>query len=223
MVRFATDRSDNEDLQHFRQQLRLIDAESLPLVAYNTGELGRPSKVHNIMLTPVSTTVQALADADSSHRTGDVTIREITQALFASWEYDRLRYHVYGTSERAFSRSPNMYRAAFELYAISHTMHYRSAASIEEVLDCTRSEDFGGAAVSFPFKEAAFEACALQSKHAIAIGSVNSIIPLRILAKGDRLDLAAQAAQRNRRGPSDGLYGDNCDWLGFYHSIRNKQ
>ena len=223
LVQGTPERSDNDDLQYFRQQLHTAEEGSIPLVAYNAGELGRPSKLHNIMLTPVRSASPRPLEADCADRTGDVTIQEITRALFASWEYDRLHYHVYGTAERAFSRSPAMYKAAFDVYGLSHIMYYRSAATVQEILDCTRAEDFGGGAVSFPFKEALFEACVLRSKHAIAIGSVNSVMPLRTLAGHDTHDLDAQAAHRNKQGSSDGLYGDNSDWLGFFNAIRNHQ
>ncbi|KAK5694393.1 hypothetical protein LTR17_024843 [Elasticomyces elasticus] len=220
LVQHATDPSDNDDVQYFRHMAK---RERVPVVAYNTGTQGRTSKTQNDLLTPVEPLPAPSMEQSTSWEYRGVSLQGLTKALFASWQYDPLRFHVFGSEERAFSRSPEMYKAAFERYGLAHRMEYTSAASVQDLLTSTRDGSFGGACISFPFKETVSEVCTMRSTHADAIGSVNSILPIRFVADADPYDLMAQASRRNRRGPSVGLYGDNSDWLAFHACIRRHQ
>jgi len=219
----ATARRDNIDVQRFQEDVAELDNATLPLIAYNNGHLGRPSKMSNFMLTPVLSHLQGATKQGSSQlRTGDMTIKQITQALFANFEYDPLQFYVLGSSI-SFTRSPIMHGTAFEFYGLTHHLQHCDVSSFEDALKFVRNDRCGGCCISFPFKEAAFTACTALSSHAMAIGSVNTIIPLRKLNGNDKTkDLTEQAAQRNKAGPVVGLYGDNNDWQGFYHNIRRK-
>lgn len=219
-IQLASNRSDNEHLEKFRQDIEYDQQRHLPLIAFNTGRFGRTSKLRNARLTPVVSESVPFERSADIRDGGHLTVKDITQALFSSFQYDPLQFFVFASSSVEFSRSPAMYKAAFEMYGMSHSMAYQNARSLEELVGWTKQHTFGGAAISFPFKEAILGACAQISHDAAIIGSANSIIPLRDLATGNAFDMHAQAAERNRQGPVIGLYGHNTDWLGFYRNLR---
>ena len=221
-IQVATHRAENKDLSYFRNLLGDASPSTLPLVAYNAGPLGRSSKVDNNILTPVLSLASHEDVVNKQIAEGAVSVDQITKALFANFVYDPLQFYVFGSSLVDFSRTPVMYRAAFQMYGMSHAMDYLQRSTLTEVLDQAQKSTFGGAAVTFPFKESVFAACTQVSSHAAAIGSVNSIVPLRQLADERQNDLLAQAAERNGQGTVVGLYGDNTDWLGFYHNLRRQ-
>jgi shikimate 5-dehydrogenase len=115
-----------------------------------------------------------------------------------------------------------MYMAAYRLYGMGHTFSYQEVSSFDEILGLTKDSSFGGAAISFPFKQEAFNACSLRSPHASVTGSVNTLLPLRQLLGDKSTSLSEQANHRNKAGPVIGLYGDNTDWEGLYKNVLRK-
>ena len=85
---------------------------------------------------------------------------------------------------------------------MGHTFSYRDVLSFDDVLNVANDSFFGGAAISFPFKEEAFRACSVHSSDAAVIGSVNTILPLRQLTTGETDSLPEQAKHRNQGRPS---------------------
>ena len=225
MTQTAEDKTDNADVRRFHDDAIRRHPSSIPLIAYNTGQLGRSSKIHNTILTPVLPCSNVNVHQDSStlkRQDGEVTIKDINQALVSSFEYDPLHFYVLGSSI-SFTRSPAIHDAAFQLYGLPHDLQYCDINSFDDARRLTHDHSFGGAAISFPFKELALDACATVTAHASAIGSVNTIVALRQLATAEETrDLCQQANQRNKAGAVAGLHGDNSDWLGFYRNIRRK-
>ena len=215
----ASERQDNADVEHFRR----IASErvSLPIIAYNEGCYGKTSKVFNRIMTPVEHRAVATEAITVDPTGGKIWVRDAIAALFRCFEYDRLHFYVLGQSV-FFSRSPAMYNAAYQLYNMDHDFSYRDVSTFGEILDITKDNFFGGAAISFPFKEEAFNACSATSPHASVVGSVNTILPLRQLVGQKTGSLSEQANQRNKAGPVVGLYGDNNDWEGLYRTLQRK-
>ena len=214
----ALERQDNADVQHF---VRVAAGRvQIPIIAYNEGCYGKSSKVFNRIMTPVERRLSTEL-ASTELVGGRMCVRESTTALFRCFEYDPLQFYILGQSV-FFSRSPAMYKAAFQLYGMDHVFSYREVSSFDQLLAITKDSFFGGSAISFPFKEQAYKACSASSPHASVIGSVNTILPLRQLVGESTASLPAQARQRNMAGPVVGLYGDNTDWEGLYRSIQRK-
>ncbi|KAK6375930.1 3-dehydroquinate dehydratase, type I, variant [Exophiala oligosperma] len=219
VTQFATSRQDNQDSLQFA--IATSQTLKIPIIAYNLGYLGRTSKVFNKIMTPVKR-----HEADITNNHGDIPeagvwLHQVCAALFQCFEYDPLHFHVLGELV-SFSRAPAMYTVAFRLYGMRHEFSYRDVSTFDEILTLARDHFFGGAALSYPYKEIAFKACTVTSPHASVIGSVNTIMPLRQLP-GHKADaLAENARLRNRGGPVVGFYGDNSDWEGLYNNIRRR-
>ncbi|ETN39307.1 uncharacterized protein HMPREF1541_05530 [Cyphellophora europaea CBS 101466] len=215
----ALERQDNEDVRYFAAHVSR--AYSITVIAYNTGRLGRTSRVFNRLLTPIRHCTRAslaFVDEDPEDK---ITISDATSALFECFEMDSLEFYILGQSV-FYSCSPPMHNAAFELYGLRHSFTFREIATFSEILAIANTPTFGGSAISFPFKEDAFRACTAMSPHASIIGSVNTLIPLRLLLNENTASLEEQADNRNNAGKVIGLYGDNSDWYGVYISILNR-
>ena len=215
----ALEWQDNADVQHFQHMASL--SANITIIAYNLGCYGKSSKIFNRVLTPVEHRESIVQRQCRDSGGGHIWAFEATTALFQCFEYDRLNFHVLGQSV-SFSCAPAMYIAAYQFYGMGHSFSYRDMSSFDEILNLARDSFFGGAAISFPFKEKAFRACSVRSFHAEVIGSINTILPLRQLMGEKTNSLFEQANHRNRAGPVVGLYGDNSDWEGLYNNIRRR-
>ncbi|KAK4554178.1 hypothetical protein LTR86_008705 [Recurvomyces mirabilis] len=209
----ASSRGDNEDVVHFRRDARSRLGHSPVLVAYNIGHLGRTSLITNNILIPV---ISRSFPLDLMHASSTIfDIQKATAALFHTYQYDSLNYTMIGDNVQQ-SRTPQMHNAAYKVHGLVHSFRLLVTSSFEDALHVWYQPDFGGSAVSYPYKEIAFRACLETSPHASAIGSINTILPLRQSAK-----LPQQAALvRNTAGEVAGLYGDNSDWYGVYACLR---
>lgn len=219
LTQFAAERQDNHQVLHFATSIS--QSLAIPVIAYNLGYLGRTTKVFNQTLTPIK---RFEADCTSYHEDtpeAAIWLRQICAALFQCFEYDPLHFHVIG-QHVAFSRTPAMYNAAFQLYGMRHSFSYREVSSFDDVLTFANDPFFGGSAISYPYKELAFKACVGVSPHASVIGSINTIMPLRQIPANKTDILSEQAALRNRGGTMTGLYGDNSDWESIYNNVRRK-
>lgn len=209
----AFSREDNDDVVRFRHEARLLGTDSPVTVAYNLGSLGRTSLTTNCVLTPVDARYFPI-NTDPS-RTDGFDILSATTALYHSYQYDRLNYIIVGNNALQ-SRTPPMHMAAYRVHGLLHSFRPLATASFENALAAWHQPDFGGSAVSYPYKEKAYRACLESSHHASAIGSVNTILPLWRHAKTPE----EAALVRNTAGEVIGLYGDNSDWYGVYVCLR---
>lgn len=222
ITQVAANRKDNEDVRIFRDRVKVSWPDGPRLIAYNLGQLGRSSLITNTIMTPVACRGHKLDGTVSfQRRDAEICMQQAFQARFRCFELDPLRFLLVG-QHVSYSRTPFMHNAAYHLYGLEHVFSIHETANFDEILPLWHHPNFGGSAVSFPYKEQAFMACKSTSTHAAAIGSINTVIPLRMGPAGQVLLPKEQAAERNRGGTVLGLYGDNSDWCGVYQNIKLK-
>lgn len=222
IVRFlqlAYYREDNERLNRFTEKVRSRQGMGPLLVAYNVGPLGRTSQVFNQVLTSVTHPALREIDTAAGYRiVPQISSKEIIQALFQSFVLDPLTFYILGANV-SYSLSPAMHNAAYRTLGLNHTYKTRDIASLADLDALAQDAHFGGASIVQPFKVAVYSQLASKSRHAEAIGAVNTILPLRTQADGSVFSLQSQASQRNRAGSIAAWYGDNTDWIGIMTCI----
>ncbi|KAF1944401.1 hypothetical protein EJ02DRAFT_452507 [Clathrospora elynae] len=230
LVRFtrpANFMDDNAAIQSFRN---LIYAKShrIPMICYNTGRAGRRSACFNQVITPViPEKLRNSADfetkAQSNPETSWLTAREATHILYASFTYDPMEFYIIGSSA-GYSLSPAMHNAAYQACGMPHHFDRLQTASLNEsVRELLRRPNFGGTAISQPFKIDAISLTHSLSRHARAIGAINTLLPIRHLNDDGSIPNADDVEifqERNQSGPVKALFGDNTDWIGIRSCIR---
>ena len=205
----ASSIQDQFDAKHLQAQIKNL-GHQVGLIAYEEGADGRTSKCFNEMLTSVQPPATASASLmETGSRREDVTARTITEALFANFILEPLRFYIYGR-DVSYSLSPAMSNPAYAACGMRHELTTFDSHDLEGFRNLTHEPDFGGAAMLQPFKTAVLPMLDSVSSHARAIGAVNTVIPIRVLgeygAMPEEIDIIRQ---RNRQGPLLGLYGTN--------------
>ncbi|CAG8562634.1 3719_t:CDS:1, partial [Acaulospora colombiana] len=185
---------DNFKLQEFVQSLHAENSK--PIIAINMGEEGQLSRVLNKFLTPVTHPL-----LPSKAAAGQLSVREINQALHLIGQLPKKKYFVFGTPIR-HSMSPTMHNTGFLTLGLPHVYDLFESQDVEAVKPILEDPEFGGASVTIPHKLSIMSYVDELTEHAKSIGAVNTII-----VKDD---------------DSDGrkLIGDNTDWLGIFHLIK---
>jgi shikimate 5-dehydrogenase/shikimate kinase len=219
---------DNAAIQSFRNTI-FAKPRRVPLICYNTGRAGRRSACFNQVLTPVIPESFMKDDADFQERiqrnpeTSWLTVQEATHILYASFTYDPMDFYILGASA-GYSLSPAMHNAAYRTCGMPHHFDRLQTRSLNESLgDLLRKPNFGGTAISQPFKIDATSLAHSLSRHARAIGAINTLIPVRHLNDDGSVPDADDVElfqERNQAGPVKALYGDNTDWIGIRSCIR---
>ncbi|RFU78162.1 quinate 5-dehydrogenase [Trichoderma arundinaceum] len=219
LVRLAKTMEDNFLISQFRYKVVSLEGQKIPLIAYNSGHLGRHSSCFNQILTLV-----APSPVKESHDRCPpfpyITAKEATNALYASFVYDAMKLYVFGANV-GYSMSPAMHNAALSSCGIPHCYEPYSSASLKGVEHLIYDTHFGGASIGLPFKVEVTTLTKYLSPHARAIGAANTLIPIRQLkADGTIPTGSALLAGINRAGPVLALYGENTDWIGIRACIR---
>ncbi|KAL3456680.1 type I 3-dehydroquinase-domain-containing protein [Aspergillus heterothallicus] len=216
ILRVATEREDNAAVSKFTTKVDSLPGDRPPIIAYNIGGLGRTSQVFNSILTPVSH--PAIDRLHQNERDPQITSCDAVQALFQSYVLDPLQFYILGGSV-AYSLSPAMYNAAFRHCGMEHTYSIPEKPTLAALDRLGRDSQFGGASVVQPWRVQVFQKLAAKSRHAEAIGAINTIMPLRGRSDGAMFPLPEQASRRHLAGPVLGWYGENTDWVGIMTCI----
>ncbi|KAL4923779.1 repressor protein [Aspergillus undulatus] len=216
ILRVATRREDNTAIARFTNKVESLLGDHPPVIAFNIGSLGRTSQVFNSTLTSVSH--PAIERHPQNERDPQILARDAVQALFQSYVLDPLQFYILGGSV-AYSLSPAMYNAAFRHCGMDHTYSIPEKPTLAALDQLGRDPNFGGASVVQPWRVEVFQKLAAKSRHAEAIGAINTIMPLRGQPNGTMFPLQEQASRRHLAGPVLGWYGENTDWVGIMTCI----
>ncbi|KAF7719060.1 Uncharacterized protein PECH_000242 [Penicillium ucsense] len=216
LLRVGTSREENSGVHEFANMIRSLPGHHPPLIAYNIGRLGRTSQVFNSILTSV--THPAIVRAAENERDALITSRDAVRALVQSYVLDPLKFCILGASV-SYSLSPAMHNAAHRHCGLGHVYTIPESPSLALLDQLRQDPSFGGCSVVQPWRVEMYHKLAAKSRHAEAIGAINTVMPLRGTADGVMYPLPEQANRRNQAGPVLGWYGENTDWVGIMTCI----
>ncbi|KAG8631110.1 hypothetical protein KVT40_000250 [Elsinoe batatas] len=217
----ASDYTTTAPLNAFRYKIAgQRDANaSLPVLStFNDCPEGRYSQITNQGLLPVrGADQQGLRDR---HTAPELTARDATQAMFASFMKAPLHFCIIG-AKVDYSLSPAMHNAAYRALGMPHEYTSRSTQTLSVLDQLMADQSFGGTAVTQPYKIAVVDRLKSLSPHARVIRAVNTILPIRRQYQpGYEINDADVVNTRNESGPILALHGDNSDWIGTRACLR---
>src|SRR5699024_9736110 len=140
-----------------------------------------------------SVTHPAIKRTTSNERDPQITSRDAVQALYQSYILDPLQFCILG-AHVGYSLSPAMHNAAFRHCGMNHTYRIPESPSLAVLERLGRDPNFGGSSVVQPWREQVYQKLASKSRHAEAIGAINTVMPLRGRADGTMFPLQEQAS-----------------------------
>ncbi|KIY01112.1 uncharacterized protein Z520_02664 [Fonsecaea multimorphosa CBS 102226] len=200
-----------------RQVSKMIEDLGLPtpVIAFNTGSLGRLSQVLNDRMTPV---IAGHQDEDSNRGLNAVYSLATSRQLRVAWHMlvsdSRTKYYVFGAEVKQ-SLSPAMHNAGFSCQGLPYTYEACESATFD-LLDKISAEDsFGGASISLPFKSEVLRLATTHSAAVKLIGAANTLLPDRKFCARRN---SHQTTLKTLSGKSQ-LIAENTDWMGIYVCI----
>jgi shikimate 5-dehydrogenase/shikimate kinase len=206
----ANSMNDNISVLRFAHEIRSSNQPHRPLIAYNSGPLGRMSCWFNRILTPIRTPLLGSLDPTLTFNPL-LTIREAQNALYSSFALDRMVFGIFGSNVTS-SLSPPMHNAAYKSCGMPHEYKIFQRSTLKDLDEIVQDPCFGGASITYPFKKDILSILDFISPEARAIGAVNTLVPLRSKS-------LESLPERNRAGHVVALYGENTDWIGIYSCI----
>ncbi|KAK7205269.1 shikimate kinase-domain-containing protein [Myxozyma melibiosi] len=197
---------DNEAVSAFHHRNgKRLSAASAHLSAFNTGPMGRLSRIFNHILTPVVAYYpNARSNADNTLlQSHDISAYDAQVALYTACALPRLQFYLFGGPQSPMALSPSVMNAGFRALGLPHTHTSYQSADPEDMLSLIARPDFGGIGITLPYKQAAVRMADTLSEHARVIGAVNTLIP--------------EHAHDNMQITT--IRGENTDWICFYNAI----
>jgi 3-dehydroquinate dehydratase type I len=214
----AVTMEDNFAVLRFRHRISGLPEPHPPVIAFNSGTLGRLSCWSNPVLTPVSHPL--IFNGTQERSNPSITVQEAQEALFASFTLDPQKFYVFGGCVTQ-SLSPAMHQAAYGAYRLPHEYKPYQSSTLRSLDNLVQDPSFGGLSVNLPFKTEIIPLLQSLSPHAHAIGAVNTILPIRTTHEDGKIPHNPDILlERNRAGPVKALHGDNTDWIGIFECIR---
>lgn len=220
LLNVPASREENEMAIWFSEQLKGLDGPRLACISYNVGPLGQTSQVMNFTLTSVTHPSISGSPVDDEHAWRPLlSSRDIIHALFESFMFDPLHFYIVGANVSG-SLSPAMHNAAYELLGLKHQYSTKNIRNWKDIEELAKDDTLGGLSIVQPYKVQLIPHMYALSRHAKAIGALNTLIPLRTTADRPLPDLDAQALYRNRAGRIVGWFGENTDFIGILNCVK---
>lgn len=199
---------DKEDDDRVAYEAALIATElsdnPIPHIALVLGEVGQFSRIINFPFTPVTHEALPFVAAPGQMSASELMAARLLTKLIKPQQYCILGHNI------AYSVSPQMQGAAFAACKLPYAYGSVDVPDVKTFFDSSLfdSDDFGGASVTIPHKQAVIPYVDVMSDAATAIGSVNTLI--------------ARQEYDDDEGFRRVLYGDNTDWKGIYNPLRRR-
>mmetsp|Transcript_29983 Transcript_29983/g.45680 ORF Transcript_29983/g.45680 Transcript_29983/m.45680 type:complete len:815 (-) Transcript_29983:50-2494(-) len=182
--------------------------EVMPCISLMLGEIAQFSRVLNKNFTPVTHESLPFTAAPGQLTASELMTTRVMTKLLPSPKY----YAILGHNI-AYSVSPQMHNAAFQVLRLPYQYVRADVETVEEFVegDFFKSVQFAGCSVTIPHKQSIMPYCDVLTDAAKAIGSVNTIIVTEEIDEED----------------GDGVLkrvnvGDNTDWKGIYNPLKRR-